>query len=208
MYRQLQALFRLPRRVAGNAIRPKPSPATIVRKRLYWRFYLVFFVVAVAAACSISCLSVAASSCCPNTDSSGAGSCSMLPGSLYTFARNREIQARISLARTRIRQSAKPKALDHTTDQCSLSTFDGAKPKLWALSRSHTRNMWSSEPATARRPSGVIATALTQPVWHVSLCSVWPLSRSQTRQRSVSGARHSPASVRRYRHRTDLIPSS
>ena len=152
MYRQLQALFRLPRRVAGNAIRPKPSPATIVRKRLYWRFYLVFFVVAVAAACSISCLSVAASSCCPNTDSSGAGSCSMLPGSLYTFARNREIQARISLARTRIRQSAKPKALDHTTDQCSLSTFDGAKPKLWALSRSHTRNMRARDsPASIRR---------------------------------------------------------
>ena len=36
---------------------------------------------------------------------------------------------------------------------------------VWPLSRSQSRSVWSSEPETARRPSGVTATALTRPVW-------------------------------------------
>src|SRR5271166_3906235 len=49
------------------------------------------------------------------------------------------------------------------------------------LSRSQSRSVRSTEAETARRPSGVTATALTQFVWPSSGRIVWPLSRSQSR---------------------------
>ena len=49
------------------------------------------------------------------------------------------------------------------------------------LSRSQSRGVRSLEAETARQPPGVIATAMTGPVWPSSGRIVWPLSRSQSR---------------------------
>ena len=48
------------------------------------------------------------------------------------------------------------------------------------LSRSQTLSVLSSDPETAGRPSGVIATALTEPEWPSRVRITLPLSRSQT----------------------------
>jgi hypothetical protein len=50
----------------------------------------------------------------------------------------------------------------------------------FSLSRFQARNFRSSELETARRPSGVTATAVTEAVWPSSWRIVWPLSRSQS----------------------------
>jgi len=49
------------------------------------------------------------------------------------------------------------------------------------LSKSQSRSVWSSEAETARRPSGVTATVLTEFVWPSTDRIVWPLSKSQSR---------------------------
>jgi hypothetical protein len=68
------------------------------------------------------------------------------------------------------------------------------------LSRSQSRSVRSCEPETARRPSGVTATALTQLVWPSSGRIVWPLSRSQSRSVRSKRSRDGTATVRRHRH--------
>ena len=52
---------------------------------------------------------------------------------------------------------------------------------VWPLSRSQTRSVLSEDAETARRPSGVMATPFTEPLWPSSVRRLWPLSRSQTR---------------------------
>src|SRR5271163_4295149 len=47
--------------------------------------------------------------------------------------------------------------------------------------RSQRRSVWSAEPETTWRPSGVTTTAVTQLVWPSSVVLVCPVTRSQTR---------------------------
>src|ERR1700730_16405201 len=56
-----------------------------------------------------------------------------------------------------------------------------SKASSFPLSRSQTRSVLSQDAETARRPSGVMATPVTQLLWPSSVRRLWPLSRSQTR---------------------------
>ena len=77
------------------------------------------------------------------------------------------------------------------------AAWNGASPVKAASSRpvarSQSRSVRSSEPETARRPSGVTATALTQAPWPSRVASSAPCSRSQT----LSVRSYEPETARR-----------
>ena len=90
-----------------------------------------------------------------------------------------------------------------------LFVWPSSVRELCPLSRSHTRKVWSSEADTARRPSGVTATALTQRLMAFERAQRLSALEVPHPQRSVLRARHSSAPIRRYRHGTDrYLPSS
>jgi hypothetical protein len=64
------------------------------------------------------------------------------------------------------------------------------------LSRSQTRSVWSLDVETARRPSGVMTTPCTESLWPLSVRTLWPLSRSQTRPREATRRLHPIGSPR------------
>jgi hypothetical protein len=61
-----------------------------------------------------------------------------------------------------------------------LSVWPSSVRIVWPVSRSQSRSVRSHEADTARRPSGVTATALTMFVWPSRVRSVWPVSKSQS----------------------------
>ena len=63
----------------------------------------------------------------------------------------------------------------HTTSVCPSRVRSA-----WPVSRSHTFSVLSSEAETAKRPSDVTATAMTQPVCPSRVRSACPVSRSHT----------------------------
>jgi hypothetical protein len=52
---------------------------------------------------------------------------------------------------------------------CCHMTIYGERHELFSIFYSHTRRVLSQEPETARRPSELSATAVTQKVWPLSL---------------------------------------
>ena len=89
-------------------------------------------------------------------------------------------------------------AIDTARVACSVRS---SRP----LSRSHTFSVLSPEAETARRPSGLTATPLTEAEWPASVRSSWPLSRSHTFSVLSREAETARRPSGRHRHAIDRI---
>ena len=103
----------------------------------------------------------------------------------------------------RARDRAPPVRRHRHRHDPSAMALEGRQQR--ARSRSQTFSVLSREPETARRPSGVTATALTPAPWPSRVASSAPCSRSQTLSVAIVRARDRAPPVRRHRHRPDPI---